>query len=248
MTKTFLTAEWRKLIMAQYVVDPTVLVPWLPHGVELDACEDQHYVSLVGFLFDRVKLKGIPVPFHTRFEEVNLRFYVRRTMPDGTVRRGVVFVSEIVPKAAITFVARTLYEENYKTAPTSHIWRTSESSNKELDISYTWRVPGSSKTKPQHLAVQAAAHPQAIAEGSVEEFLTEHYWGYTKRANGSTGEYGVEHPRWQCYPVRATQVSADFGALYGKAFAALTDRPPDNVLLAEGSAITVRKGTHIVAG
>jgi uncharacterized protein YqjF (DUF2071 family) len=244
---TFLTAEWRKLIMAQYEVSPAILAPWLPHGVELDHFEDKHYVSLVGFLFDRVRIKGIPPPFHTRFEEVNLRFYVRRHMPDGTTRRGVVFISEIVPKPAITFIARTFYGEAYKTAPTSHIWRTSETSNRELDISYTWRIPDSTKTRPQHLAVQAAAQSQPIAEGSVEEFLTEHYWGYTKRSNGSTGEYGVEHPRWQCYPIRALQVAADFGALYGKALANLTEREPDNVLLAEGSAITIRKGSHIPA-
>jgi uncharacterized protein YqjF (DUF2071 family) len=247
MAGSFLTAEWRKLIMAQYAVTTETLAPFLPHGVELDLFGSNAFVSLVGFLFDRVKLKGIPIPFHTRFEEVNLRFYVRRLMPDGTTRRGVVFISEIVPKPAITFIARTLYGEAYKTAPTSHIWRTSAGSNQELDISYTWRIPDSTKTKPQHLAVQTAAQSQPIAEGSVEEFLTEHYWGYTKRSNGSTGEYGVEHPRWQCYPVRATQVSADFGALYGKAFAHLSEREPDNVLLAEGSAITIRKGTHIPA-
>jgi uncharacterized protein len=241
---TFLTAEWRKLIMAQYAVAPATLEPWLPHGVELDLLENIAFVSLVGFLFDRVKLKGIPIPFHTCFEEVNLRFYVRRIMPDGTTRRGVVFISEIVPKPAITFIARTFYGEAYKTAPTSHIWRTSPT---ELDISYIWRIPDSTKTKAQHLAVQAAAQPQPIPEGSVEEFLTEHYWGYTKRTNGSTGEYGVEHPRWQHYPVSATQVSADFGALYGKAFASLNEREPDNVLLAEGSAITIRNGSHIAA-
>jgi uncharacterized protein YqjF (DUF2071 family) len=248
---TFLTAEWRKLIMAQYAVDPAVLAPWLPRGVELDLFEDRCYVSLVGFLFDRVRIKGVPPPFHTRFEEVNLRFYVRRLMPDGAVRRGVVFISEIVPKLAITFIARTFYGENYETAATSRIWRIPEAGGRDLDISYSWRLPGggarSSKTKWQHLAVQAAPLAQAIPQGSVEEFLTEHYWGYTKHPDGSTSEYGVEHPRWEIYPVRAVQVAADFGALYGKVFGGLSEREPDNVLLAEGSAITVRKGNPMKA-
>jgi uncharacterized protein YqjF (DUF2071 family) len=78
MASTFLTAEWRKLIMAQYIVDPATLAPWLPSGVELDLYQGQCYVSLVGFLFDKVRIKGLPIPFHTRFEEINLRFYVRR--------------------------------------------------------------------------------------------------------------------------------------------------------------------------
>jgi uncharacterized protein YqjF (DUF2071 family) len=248
---TFLTAEWRKLIMAQYAVDPATLTPWLPRGVELDLFEDRCYVSLVGFLFDRVRIKGVPIPFHTRFEEVNLRFYVCRTMPDGSLRRGVVFISEIVPKPAITFVARTFYGENYVTAATRHLWRVPEGEGRELDVSYSWRLPGtgsgSGKSKWQHLAVQAASKAQPIEQGSVEEFLTEHYWGYTKQRDGSTSEYGVEHPRWVHYPVHAVQVAADFGALYGQVFASLTEREPENVLLAEGSAIAVRKGSPMRA-
>jgi uncharacterized protein YqjF (DUF2071 family) len=245
MASTFLTAEWRKLIMAQYAVEPSLLAPWLPHGVELDLFNSRCFVSLVGFLFDRVRIKGVPPPFHTRFEEVNLRFYVRRVMPDGSARRGVVFISEIVSKPAITLVANTLYGEAYRTAPTQHLWRESPSG---LDISYSWKVPsGAAKGRWQHLSVQAESQALDIAPASMEEFITEHYWGYTARRDGVTGEYGVEHPHWQHYPVRAAQVSADFAALYGKAFAHLTGREPDHVLLAEGSAIAVRQGSHIPA-
>jgi uncharacterized protein YqjF (DUF2071 family) len=247
MASTFLTAEWRKLIMAQYVVDPTVLTPWLPGGIELDFYNGETFVSLVGFLFDRVRIKGIPPPFHTSFEEVNLRFYVKRTMPDQSVRRGVVFISEIVAKPAITLLARALYGEAYRTAATSKLWRSTPT---ELDISYSWKIPGARSQRWQHLAVQADPIAQPIAPNSMEEFITEHYWGYTQRNGlisrgaGVTGEYGVAHPSWQCYPVRAAQVSADFGALYGKAFANLIDRAPDHVLLAEGSAVAIREGSH----
>ncbi len=261
MASTFLTAEWRKLIMAQYAVDPAILQPHLPGGLELDLYEQpnqppQCFVSLVGFLFDRVRLKGIPIPFHTRFEEVNLRFYVKRTMPDGTFRRGVVFISEIVPKPAITWTARALYGEAYRTAPTRHLWRTSPDPNSpqaELDISYAWQLPRPRRSNRwQHLSVQAAAAPTDIAPGSLEEFITEHYWGYTLHTGlvprrGATGEYGVAHPRWQVYPIRSAQVAADFGALYGCPFAALTERTPDHVLLAEGSAIAIRSGSHFTA-
>src|SRR5579875_2320892 len=114
----FLTAEWRKLIMAQRAVKPKLLMPYLPRGVELDLYhppqgEARCYVSLVGFLFDRVRVKGIAIPWHTRFEEINLRFYVKRREPDGSVRRGVVFVREFVPRRAIAWVAKGIYEEPY---------------------------------------------------------------------------------------------------------------------------------------
>jgi uncharacterized protein YqjF (DUF2071 family) len=238
MSSTFLTAEWRKLIMAQYAIDPATLAPWVPPGTELDLFDGQCFVSLVGFLFERVRLKGIAIPFHTRFEEVNLRFYVRRNDPDGTSRRGVVFLSEFVPRAAITLIANTLYEEAYATLPTRHtIAHTAES----LHLSYGWKHRGTWQT----LAVAAAPEPQPIAPGSVEEFITEHYWGFTKRTRGGTSQYQVKHPRWLIYPIRSHTIVADFGALYGPHFASLNRRQPDNILLAEGSAISVGGGTRL---
>jgi uncharacterized protein YqjF (DUF2071 family) len=247
---TFLTAEWRKLIMAQYAIDPALLAPWLPGGLELDLYgpTDTCYVSLIGFLFTRVRLKGIAIPFHTRFEEINLRFYVKRNLPDGTHRRGVVFIKEIVPLPAITLTARALYGEAYATAPTRHAWSTTPSS--ALDIHYDWRHRGHWQT----IAATASPHPTDIAPNSLEEFITEHYWGYTKRRGlvglghkNITGEYGVAHPRWQTYPILTTHIQADFGSLYGPSFAHLTTHPPDHVLLAEGSAIAIRSGSHFTA-
>jgi hypothetical protein len=238
VTSTFLTAEWRKLIMAQYIVSPATLLPWLPAGLELDLFQNRCYVSLVGFLFDDTRLKGFPIPFHTRFEEINLRFYVRRTEPDGTLKRGVVFIREFVPRAAITFIANTIYEEPYTTLPTRHHI---EATSQTLTVRYDWRHKGIW----QSLAVEASPIAQPMAVGSEEEFLTEHYWGYTKRRKGSTSAYEVRHPRWQVYPVLRPEIVADFAALYGPAFAALNGQQPASVLLAEGSEVSVHSGIRL---
>jgi uncharacterized protein YqjF (DUF2071 family) len=235
---TFLTAEWRKLIMAQYEVSPETLTPWLPTGLELDLHRGRCYVSLVGFLFEKVRLKHLAIPFHTRFEEVNLRFYVARTDPDGTRRRGVVFISEIVPRHAITLIANKLYEEPYATLPTRH---TITSTPESLNVIYGWKQ----NHQWQQLAVEASPQPQPIAPGSVEEFITEHYWGFTKRSNGTTSQYEVHHPRWQVYPIRHHIIQANSGALYGPAFANLDAAQPANILLAEGSAISVATNSPI---
>ena len=235
---TFLTAEWRKLIMAQYEVATATLAPWLPSGVELDLYQNRCYVSLVGFLFDCVRVKGLPIPFHTRFEEINLRFYVIRTDPDGTRRRGVVFIREFVPRRAIAFVARQFYEEPYLAIPTSHSIDTTANS---LNVSYSWRHAHRSHS----LSVQADPIPQAILEGSEEEFITEHYWGYTKRTDGSTSAYEVRHPHWQTYEVQRHEIDVDFKALYGPSFASLTGQPPNSILLAEGSPVTVLSGSTL---
>jgi uncharacterized protein YqjF (DUF2071 family) len=235
---TFLTAEWRKLIMAQFAVDPALLMPYLPRGVELDLFHNTCYVSLVAFLFDNVRVKRLPIPFHTRFPEVNLRFYVRRTAPDGTFKRGVVFIREFVPRAAITVIANTLYEEPYATIP---IRSTTASTPQSLDVQYSWKHSARWHT----LSVEASRIAQPIPFNSVEEFLTEHYWGYTKRSNGTTSEYEVKHPRWLVYPIRKSTIDADFATLYGPAFAALNHQQPSSVLLAEGSPISVHSGSRL---
>jgi len=235
---TFLAAEWRKLIMAQYAVAPETLTPWLPHGLELDLFQSRCYVSLVGFLFDRVRVKGLPIPFHTRFEEINLRFYVTRTEPDGSRKRGVVFIREFVPRRAIAFIARRFYEEPYTAIATRH---SIELKPEALSASYTWKL----NNRWHSLAVEAAPTSQPIAPRSEEEFITEHYWGYTKRADGTTSAYEVQHPRWQTYPLTSHSIDADFAALYGPAFAHLNHAQPTSVLLAEGSAVGILNGFRL---
>src|SRR4051812_37339218 len=121
MTNTFLKAEWRKLAMINYAVDKKLLEPYLPRHTELDYWNNTCYVSLVGFMFLNTRIKGVKVPFHINFEEVNLRFYVRYKEAE-IWKRGVVFIQEIVPLPALTFVANTIYQEHYQTRPMKHRW------------------------------------------------------------------------------------------------------------------------------
>ncbi|MGM9475901.1 YqjF family protein [Pedobacter sp. GSP4] len=229
----FLTAAWRKLALAQYAVDKEILLKYLPPHTELDSWQGKYYVSLVGFLFQDVKLLGFNIPYHTTFEEVNLRFYVRFN-DAGTWKRGVVFIKEIVPKPAITLVANTIYKENYQTLPMNHVWIEQEH---QLEVAYFWKNNGWNK-----FSVSAAPKTTEILAGSEEEFITEHYWGYTKIDDNRTSEYGVEHPRWEVYPVKDYQIEVDFGLNYGQEFAFLSNAKPDSVMLAEGSPIRVLKG------
>jgi uncharacterized protein YqjF (DUF2071 family) len=239
MASTFLTAEWRKLIMANYVVAENLLQPYLPAGTELDRYDGHCYVSLVGFLFQNTRLRSVPIPFHRTFEEVNLRFYVQHTKSTGERRRGVVFISELVPRFALTLVANAIYGENYATVPLRHQW---EQNEEERSVRYQWRYKG----RWNELQVGAAVLPQPIEADSAEEFFTEHYWGYTKRGDW-TSEYQVLHPRWMMYPILQHSIDVDFDALYGSEFASLSEREPESILLAEGSEIEVRAGERIAA-
>ncbi len=229
----FLTAEWRKLALANYVVDKEILLSYLPPDTELDDWNGDYYVSLVGFMFLNTKLLGIKVPFHSTFEEVNLRFYVKYKA-NGIWKRGAVFIKEIVPKPAITLVANTIYKEKYQTLPMKHSWNLNE---QQFEITYSWKVE-----KWNSFSVVSAPISQVIAINSDEEFITEHYWGYTKIGENKTSEYEVAHPRWEVYPIKSYHIDVDFEANYGKSFSFLNERQPKSVMLAEGSAIRVMKG------
>jgi len=233
----FLAAEWRHLAMLNYEVDPNILAPIIPNGTELDVWHGKNFISVVGFRFLNTRVLGWPIPFHRNFEEVNLRFYVRRKSPDGW-RRGVVFIKELVPRIAIAWTARAFYNEPYVAVPMSHQITVAEETT---FTSYSWRFKGNLNFLK--LAVRGEAQPSSA--GSGQEFITEHYWGYTAQRDGSTLEYQVEHPPWRVREAATAELNCDIPGCYGEAFGAALNVPPRSAFLAEGSAVTVRKGVRI---
>jgi uncharacterized protein YqjF (DUF2071 family) len=231
MRKRFLSADWNNLIMANYIVDPAILQNYLPLKTELDTYNGNVYLSLVGFMFANTRVLGVKIPFHVNFEEVNLRFYVRYN-DNGQWKRGVVFIKEIVPKAAITFIANTLYHEKYCTMPMAHFVHQDEHA---INLGYHWKQGRKWNRIEATTALQAAP----MQAGSEEAFIAEHYWGYSKYNNSTTFEYNVQHPEWQAYPVKNYLIDCDFTALYGNEFSVLHSMTPSSVFVAQGSAIAV---------
>ena len=231
MAKKFLSAEWNNLIMANYITDPAVLEPYLPARTELDVYNGNVYVSLIGFMFENTRLKGIKIPFHVNFEEVNLRFYVRYN-DNGQWKRGTVFIKEIVPKPAISIIANALYREKYSTMPMKHFYH---NNGNEISLGYHWKYKG----KWNKLEASTAANALPMQPGSEEEFIAEHYWGYSKYNETTTFEYNVQHPAWEVYKVKEYLIECDFANLYGKEFSFLQNAIPNTVFLAKGSAIVV---------
>jgi len=236
----FLTASWKYLAMLNYEVDPKILASRTPIGTELDTFEGKTFVSMVGFLFHDTKVLGVPVPFHQNFEEINLRFYVRHKAEDGEWRRGVVFVKEIVPKFAIAFVARTVYEEHYISIPTRHTLELDSANNPTL-VNYQWEY----EDVWHGLTVHPTGNPYALKQGSEEEFIAEHYWGYTRHSDESTTEYKVEHPPWQVWSVKESSFECDIAKLYGREFTESLSVKPSSAFLAEGSSVTVYMGKKL---
>ena len=228
----FLKAEWKNLALFNYEVDAEILEKYIPAGTEIDVWNNKCYVSLVGFMFKNTKVLGIKVPFHRDFEEVNLRFYVKR-FENGEWKRGVVFIKEIVPKKAITFIANTLYQEHYETQKMRH--EIIENSNSTTFI-YQWK----NDKKWNTIQLETNTNPEAIKVDSEAEFITEHYFGYTKINENKTFEYEVQHPRWEQFEVLNHKIDIDFQKIYGEDFYFLQNTKPTSVFLAKGSKISVK--------
>jgi uncharacterized protein len=235
--KLFLTAEWRWLAMLNYEVDRKLLLSLTPVGTELDLWQGRTYLSLVAFRFLKTRVAGLVIPFHRNFDEVNLRFYVRRTDGDQ-VKRGVVFIKEIVPRRAIAWVARTSYNENYVALPMDHRIDIDEG---KVTAEYRW---GISKLA-NRVVLQALGPPALPVSGTQEEFITEHYWGYATQRDGGTMEYEVEHPQWRVWNAEDFSIDGDFKSLYGPQLGDVLRQPPVSALLADGSAVTVYRGRRI---
>jgi uncharacterized protein YqjF (DUF2071 family) len=234
-----LRAEWRMLAMLSWEIAPQTLAPLVPAGCELDAYRGRTLISVVGFQFLKTRVLGVPALGHRAFEEVNLRFYVRRQAQraarhsraeSNRERRGVVFVRELVPKPLVTVLANASYGERYVTLPMRHRAAPPE-------LAYEWRRDGVWEGLRVAIGVEAPLTPADDAE---ETFVSEHYWGYTARPGGRAFEYRVEHPRWRVWPARAAKLDADVRALYGAEFAEALSAPPRSAFAAEGSPVAVR--------
>ncbi len=260
--RPLLTAHWSHLLLLNFVVPPDAVAPFAPAGTEPDLHDGRAYISIVGFRFDTVRLLGVPIPGHTRFPEINLRYYVRRTV-DGETRRGVAFVREIVPRRAVSLTANWLYHENYITRRMRSDIRMAGAQLSTGDtVEYAWRtklpVPnregageGSSPSaaKPKHrwnrLAARVAAPLQLPPPGSLEEFLVEHYWGYVRAPGGTTREYRVAHDPWQVAPADNVAWDCDLAATYHTPLAEYLAVPPAHAIIAAGSPVKLYAGRRL---
>jgi uncharacterized protein YqjF (DUF2071 family) len=236
MGAVFLTAQWRDIAMLNYEVPPELLHPHVPRGTELDTFEGKTLVSVVGFRFMQTRVHGVPIPGHQDFEEVNLRFYVRsQAEPE---RRGVVFIKEIVPRRAVTWVARALYHENYHTHAMRHDVRALGPATM-----YSYEIDAGGRSHRLLASVTEPAQP--LVPGTETEFIAEHYYGYSRQPDGGTVEYRVDHPPWLVHAVHKAELEFDVRALYGEAWAAFLGVQPRSALVASGSAVSVGAAVRI---
>lgn len=239
MWRPAIHAKWKKLLFSNYEVDPALLKQHIPFQTELALWNDRCYVSLVGFLFLDTKLGPVPIPLHTNFPEINLRFYVRRKFQNEW-RYGVVFLKEIVGLPMVAFVANTFFNEHYEVLRLKDNIRQSETG---ISVEYRW------KKKEWH-AFSINCYPGLIpiAENSPEHFFTAQHWGYTKIKDDRTREYSVAHPKWQMYRTSNYSIEIGFEEVFGNQFSFLKNTAPASVFLAEGSEIILEQESTLRSG
>jgi uncharacterized protein len=240
--RPFLTASWRYLALLNYEVPPALLRPLVPVGTELDMWGGATLASIVGFRFLDTRVLGLSIPWHRDFDEINLRFYVRRRAEDGTWRRAVVFVRELVPRRAIALIARWVYNEPYTAVPMGHQLEMAEAADGQSGrAAYVWRMSG----RWHRLEVRTLGWPTLPDPASEAAFISEHYWGYTVQRDGGAKEYRVEHPPWRVWDAAGAQLDCDVKTVYGAGFAECLSVRPRSAFLAEGSAVTVYTGRRL---
>ena len=224
-SSTFLTAEWSGLLGVTYATDAALLEPHLPRGVEIDVLDGAPRVSLVAFRFRHTRVRGIAIPGHVNFPEINLRFYVRL---DG--ERAVVFIREFVPRRAIAWTAKIVYNEPYRRVPMREILRTGD----QLEVRHRF---GPQLGSSVHAWADPAGEQPLL--DTPEHWLTNHGLGVGRARDGRARSYRVEHPLWGLHTVRNLRVDVDFAELYGPEWAYLSTAEPSHVTLAAGSDVLI---------
>lgn len=231
--KVFLKSNWLKLASANYIIDPSILEKHLPKGTLLEAFNGNYFVSLVAFRYSETRLLNLKIPYHDIFEEINLRFYVKREITPGNWRSEVAFTKLFFPKRALTLVAKYIYKENYETLPMRHDW--TETKN-ELLTSY-----GLKKKQWHNFEIVSDKKSKAVTSNSPDYFFSKHYWGTSQIDDHSCTIYKIEHPEWESFKVHDATISFDFNSIFGPEFNHLTNKTPDSVHLFNGSEVIVNK-------
>ena len=232
----FISANWRNLIVLSWPIDDRIIRPQLPKALEIDRCNGQTYVSLVALTIQNLRLCGLPA-WPATFPQLNIRCYVRRPMPDGTCRRGVTFLKQLVPHRTTALAARLFYREPFAAIPRLQTGHNTPGQPQPPAnrISYGWQTAGQSgglwaESEPPF----APAEPDSLAD-----FLTARYWGYNSQDAGTVREYAVARAAWAVSPASNCGVDGNLTGLLGPELAAALTGHPATALIAAGGPVKI---------
>jgi uncharacterized protein YqjF (DUF2071 family) len=201
---------WADLLFVHWPVDATQLRPYVPDGLELDLREGQAWLGVTPFRLEGLRLRGtVPLPYVSRFLEINVRTYVTR---GG--RPGIWFFSLDATSQGAVEVARRAYRLPY------HHMR---ASYEERGLYLRWRSSRTDAARPYvfEASSRAVGAPAPAAPVSLEAFLTERYCLYAA-AGGDLYRADIHHPPW---PLQTAELELDLTTMTPDGIDLPTDAP-----------------------
>ena len=238
--KVLMTAKFSELVAVNFAIDPKILEPRVPRGLELDFYNDETYVSLICMMLRDVRVWGIPIHIATGFEEINLRFYVRRREGDG-YRRGCCFIKDYVSSGAAAWILGSLFKAEFQKLKMKH-------SNSGFDgapesvpsVDYQWKVGD----HWNRLRIKARSRIQKTSRDTKHGFILMHDNEYSQR-DGKTLEDRASRPAWTIWDAAQANFECDVKNLFGREFQRALSRRPASVFVTGGSDVTIYRPTII---
>lgn len=180
--------NWANLLFLHWRVDPAVMRPLVPEPLELDLFDGSAWIALVPFRMEKTSFRGIPkLPGLANFFECNVRTYARYRG-----KSGVWFFSLDAQTLLPVLGGRRLWSLNYVYSK-FNVSRTETEGAGEANVTDYRLTRRRGPWRPGHTHVTwRTGDPLPPSQpGSLEHFLTERYWLFTRR--GRIGERNGRH-------------------------------------------------------
>lgn len=176
--------QWNRITFLHWRYPPGVVQSFLPAGLTADTCDGTAWVGLTPFLMEGVRPPGLPpLPWLSRFGEINVRTYVR----DTRGRRGIWFLSLDAARLPAVLAARASFRLPY-------FWSDIrvESAGNRIGYRCRRRRAGNARCDAE---VELGAPLAETERDELAEFLTARYRLFAVVA-GRLAAAEAEHPRW----------------------------------------------------
>ena len=197
--------RWRELLFAHWSVDPAVIAPLIPRGLQLDLFDGRCYVGAVPFLMENVTPRFVPPlrGLHA-FPELNLRTYVTAGGKPGVWFFSLDAGQKLAVRIARRFFHLPYFDAKFEIELTGEEVRYSavRTHRGAADARFT------SKYRPVGPMYQAQS-------GTLEDWLTARYCLYSADSSGRIYRGEIDHEPWPLQPAEADVQVNTLGAWLG---------------------------------
>jgi hypothetical protein len=234
----FLKATWQNLIQLVYTAPIDEVQTLLPEGLTPEIFDGKAHIILSALEFRQTRVKGLKIPFHVHFPEINLRIPVRK---QGVT--GVYFLRQYVPKHCIAVVAKRIYHEAYEAYPmeflVQHVPDADEGTSIMECHCKLWKKEDTLDiqvyaVEPENYIPVDENHPPEPAVGDAD-FIT----GFGTNDKQEIIEYRIEHRKQEFFEVREWSIRGDLTKIFDDCIPKGISEMPIHVSFSHGQAVKI---------